>query len=122
MTTVTEPTLFDQPTAAPVDADTAALLDTIAGDPIHRDDRALVIDAVKRAAREHEGLVNPNHWRPLLEDDRGNTIPYPKVVGATIAALKAAGRLVEAGWVVTEGSRSKNNGKQARAYRWVGPL
>ena len=117
MTAVIEPTLFDTPHAEQVDAHTADLLALIGGDPIHADDRRTVIEAIERTARDHAGHVDPNELRALLWRD-GGCVVYPAVIGATVAALRHAGRLVEDGWVITQGSRKRNNGKPARAYRW----
>ena len=103
------------PHAAPVDAPTASLLDLIDADPVHTDDRATVVDAVRRTAAAHGGLVDPNELRVLLHNEHG-CIVTPGVIGATIHALKRAGVLRFAGWVETTGSTTGNNGKAARAY------
>jgi len=103
------------PHAGPVDADTASRLDLIDADPLHSDDRATVIDAVRTTALAHGGLVDPNNLRPLLYNQHGCVVA-PGCIGATIHALKRAGVLSFAGWVETTGSTSGNNGKQARAY------
>ena len=121
MTAVTEPTLFDTPTAAPVDADTASVLATVATDRIHEDDAARVEAAIEQAAREHGGRVSLNDVRALLHNEHGSTV-YPPVIGATVNALKRAGRLVfEDEWEITTGSTTGNNGRAQRAYRWRAP-
>lgn len=120
MTAVIEPTLFDTPHAEPVDAQTAALLDLIGGDPIHATDRATIAEGIRECVRMNDGVLDPNMLRAWLRDDEtGECIVYPACIGATVAALRHAGRLVEDGWVVTTGSSSGNNGRPARAYRWV---
>lgn len=119
MTAVIEPTLFDEPHAEPVDAQTASLLELVAGDRIHEADRRRVVEAIAQTARDHAGLVDPNHVRALLWRD-GQCLVCPAVIGATVAALRHKGVLEPAGWVVTEGSTTGNNGRPQRAYRWVG--
>lgn len=103
---------------APIDADTATLLDVIATDRVHEDDRAIVEAAVRQVARDHGGTVCPNALRAHLA--RQPRTPYPAVIGATVAAMKRRGELVHDGWVITEGSTSGNNGRPARRYRWTG--
>jgi len=103
------------PVAGPVDSATAADLALIDADPLHASDRATVVAAVRRTASEHGGLVDPNALRVLLANEHGSTVT-PGCIGATICALKRAGVLRFAGWVETTGSRTRNNGKQARAY------
>lgn len=120
MTTVIEPTLFDQPTWAAVDESTASLLALIGGDPIHRRDRTRIVVAIQETANEHGGRVDPNELREYLWAD-GQCLVYPKLIGAVVASLRAHGRLVEDGWVVTTNSPTKNNGKPARVYRWRNP-
>lgn len=117
MTTVTEPTLFDEPHAEPVDADTASLLALIDGDPLHAWDRALVIQAIAATAKANAGEVCPNRLRALLTDGEGKSIPNPNVIGAVIAGLRHKGVLVEIGWRATTDSRSGNTGKPARVHR-----
>ena len=118
MTTVIEPTLFDAPHAEPVDQQTASLLALIDGDPLHATDRARVLAAILETAAEHDGRVMPNELRALLHNEQGSTV-YPPVIGATVNALKRAGRLVfEHEWQVTEGSTTGNDGKPARVYHW----
>ena len=122
MTTYTAPTLFDSPHATAIDERTRSLLALMDLDPVHATDRAKVIRAiVETALARDDRLVNPNEWRPLLRDEHGQSTVHPNVVGATVAALKAVGVLVnpEAGqsWTPTEGSTTGNNGKPARVYR-----
>lgn len=53
----TQPHLFSLP-SAPVPDDTAALLDLIAGDPIHDRDRAVIVRAVVAEAHSRGGRVD----------------------------------------------------------------
>lgn len=115
MTTVVTPSLFDLP-SAPVDKQTASLLALIASDRIHADDARTVVEAIERTASEHAGTVDPNRLRLLLHNAHG-CIVHPPVIGSVIAQLKHAGVLEPIGWVVTEGSRSGNDGRPARSYR-----
>lgn len=113
-------TLFDLP-SAPVDERTASLLALVAGDPVHADDRRRVLEAIQRTARDDmSDRVDPNKVRYLLTDAHGNSTVYPAVVGAVVQALARRGVLTPDGWVVTTGSRSGNNGRPARRYRWTG--
>ena len=110
------PTLFDAIPSAPVDADTASLLALIRADRIHADDCATVVAAIQRTAAENAGTVDPNRLRVLLHNEHG-CIVHPPVIGATVSALRHRGVLEPTGWVVTEGSRSGNDGRPARTYR-----
>ena len=120
MTTVTEPTLFDAIPSAPVDAQTASLLELIASDRIHADDAARVVAAIVRTAQDNDGTVDPNALRALLWNEHG-CIVKPPVIGATISALRHARTLEPAGWVPTEGSTTGNNGRPACVYRYHAP-
>ena len=107
-----------QPVAAPVDAETAALLALIAGDPKHATDRATITAEIVAAARRGNGVVSMNTVRSRLWNDYGSVV-YPKVIGAVVASLRHQGVLVPAGWEVTEGSRTGNNGRPTRCYKYV---
>lgn len=109
-------TLFDLP-SAPVDDRTASLLALVAGDPIHHDDRRRVIDAILDTARTDGGRVDPNRLRAALTDRHGQSLVYPPVIGAVVAALRHRGVLTEIGWTATTGSNSGNNGRPARVHR-----
>ena len=100
---------------APVDPRTAALLDLIAGDPRHEGDRAEIVRAILETADQHDGVIDPNVLRSKLRNDWGSTV-YHKVIGAVVQALAKRGALRFDGWVVTEGSRTGNNGKPQRRY------
>ena len=100
---------------APVDPRTAALLDLIAGDPRHEDDRAEIVRAILETARENAGRVDPNVLRAKLTNEWGSTV-YPACIGATVNALARRGVLRFDRWVITEGSETGNNGRPARSY------
>ena len=106
------------PISRPVDARTASLLALIHGDPVHAADRARVVDAIVETAGANYGLVDPNVLRLRLQDADGDSLVYPAVVGAVVAALRHRGVLKPAGWVVTTGSQSGNNGRPAMSY-WL---
>ena len=108
-------TVSRTPVAGPVDARTASLLALIDSDPIHADDRAVIVAAIRKTATEHGGLVDPNNLRPLLHNQHGSIVA-PGSIGAAFHALRRCGALRFAGWVETTGSSTGNNRKQARAY------
>jgi hypothetical protein len=92
---------------------TQAILDCIAGDPLHTRDREAVITAI-RASVDAGGYTSSNHWRPLIP-----TWVYPKVVGATVNALRKLGRLQATDeWLISDDVKGRNVGKPTRIYRW----
>lgn len=91
-----------------------AILALIAGDVVHQRDRAAIVDAI-RASVDHTGRTCGNAWRPLIP-----AWVYPKVIGATVHALVAAGVLVQDGWVISNDTRGRNSGRPTRVYRWRG--
>lgn len=100
--------------SAPIDeptADTLALMDL---DLTHRTDRQIILDAIETVAADGGGLIDPNELRGHLF---GRV--EPKVIGATIQGLARRGHLEPAGWTVTTGSRTGNNGRPARVWRRV---
>jgi hypothetical protein len=102
--------------ACGVDPVTAAILDLIAGDPLHERDREAVVDAI-RVSVGSDGLTHANRWRPHVP-----AWVYPRVVGATVHALASRGCLVPTGdWVVSDDVAGRNSGKPMRVYRWHGP-
>ena len=107
--------------SAPVDADTASLLDLIDGDPIHERDRATVVAAILEDANTHCGELDPNRLRVLLTDERGDYRVYPAVVGATVFSLRSRGVLIPEGWTLSLDKRSGNSGKPIRTYRVITP-
>ena len=83
-------------------------------DAEHRETvRRVIVDS---AARDH-GRVNPNDVRARLA---WLDVP-PHIVGQTYRALRLEGRLIPDGWVTSDDVKGGNNGKPARAYRWVAP-
>lgn len=109
-------TLFDLP-SAPVTDDTAALLDLIAGDPIHQRDRATIVRAIVAEAHANAGRVDPNRLRARLADENGEPRVYPRLVGAVVSALAQRRVLVADGWVVSTDRRGGNAGRPARRWR-----
>jgi hypothetical protein len=106
--------LPDDVYAAGVDPETAAILDLIAGDPIHDRDREAVVDAI-RASVAPDGTVCGNDWRGLIP-----AWVYPRVVGATVHALATRGVLVPTGgWRISDDTAGRNSGKPVRVYRWT---
>ncbi|OXM73073.1 MULTISPECIES: hypothetical protein [Amycolatopsis] len=98
--------------SAPVDADTESILQLVAGDPLHEDDRAAVVRAILAAAAADGGRVDPNAVRKLIPDN-----VYPRVIGATYLTLAKKGLLVVDGWTVSEDRAGRNTGKPCRLYR-----
>ena len=110
----TQLTFPDDVYAAGVDPDTAAILDLIAGDPIHERDREAIVDAIRASVRD-DGTVSGNDWRPRLP-----AWVYPRCVGSTVHALAKAGVLAPTGeWVVSDDLAGRNSGKPTRLYRWT---
>jgi hypothetical protein len=93
---------------------TQGILECIAGDRIHQRDREAIITAIRASVRPN-GTVSSNDWRPLIP-----TWVYPKVVGATVSALKKAGNLrhEENEWVISDDVKGRNSGRPTRLYRW----
>lgn len=106
--------------SAPVADETAALLDLIAGDPLHEPDRRVIVAAIVHVARAHGGRVDMNAVRAELVDGNNNMVVYPRVIGAVVSALAQRGVLVADGWTVSEDRRGGNAGKPQRLYRLVG--
>lgn len=108
------------PTFAPVPEDTADLLSLIA-DPhpiVGKDAEALFLDACRRDAMAHDGLVSVNRVRALLADSDIEHHRY----SAMWSHFTGKGRpMMKAdGWEVCEGSASGNDGRPYRLRRWVG--
>lgn len=88
------------------------VLDLIAGDHLHANDRAAVIHAIRTSVRP-DGLVSANDWRPHMP-----TWVYHRVVGATVHALIKHGVLEVTGrWEPSTDTKGRNNGKPTRVYR-----
>lgn len=95
-----------------IDDETAAILRLVHGDRIHERDRAEVVRAIVAAAEDDDGLVDPGEVRLRLSGRA-----YPRVVGATYAALRRAGVLVPVGWTISTDVSGGNAGRPARTYR-----
>lgn len=104
-----------QDSADPRQLDVMDVLGCVAGDRIHERDRQAVVDAIRQAAGESAGQVDPNRVRQLL----GGQV-YPRVVGATYSALSRSGRLRHDGWTTNQDAAGRNTGKPARLWRWIG--
>lgn len=98
--------------SSPVDADTAAILDLIHGDPLHDRDRAAVIGAIVSVARDSGGVVDPNAVRERLAG-----LVFPRLVGAVYQSLAKRGVLVAEGWTISRDKVGRNSGKPCRRYR-----
>jgi len=96
------------------DPDTQAILELIDGDPRHRRDREVIIEAIRADALAHGGEVDQNRVRPHL------TTVYPRVIGSTYNALAARGVITFLRWTVNEDKKGRNSGRPARVYRWIG--
>lgn len=101
-----------------VSDETSAILRLINGDPIHATDRARIVSAIVYCAAHSGGFVDTNMVRARLTGEHGLTV-YPRVIGAVYYSLKAAGVLVEAGWVVNRDTAGRNAGKPQMKYRYV---
>ncbi|MDO8308589.1 MAG: hypothetical protein Q7V58_09590 [Actinomycetota bacterium] len=97
------------------DPEKDAILALIAGDVVHQRDREAIVDAI-RASVDYTGRTSGNTWRPLIP-----TWVYPKVIGATVHALVAAGVLVQDGWLISNDVRGRNAGRPCRQYIWRTP-
>ena len=95
-----------------VDTYTGSLLDLIADDDIHADDRAEIERVILAVALEYDGHINPNIVRERLP-----SWVQPQLVGPTYRALYLAGEIDSDGWTVSTDSRGRNSGKPARCYR-----
>jgi hypothetical protein len=90
-----------------------AVLALIAGDIVHKRDRAAVVEAIAASVRP-DGTTDANAWRPLIPP-----YVYPRVVGATVNALTKAGVLIPTGqWVISDDRKGRNSGRPMRVWRW----
>lgn len=115
-----DPDLFDL-LSAPVDAPRAALLDAIAGDPLHQADRERIVDALLADADEHNGQIVPDRVRARLSTPNGDLIVFPRLLSAMYGHLARAGVLQVDGWTVSQDRHGGNHGKPARTYRLASP-
>lgn len=114
-----EPTLFDIP-SAPLDAERAAILDLIAGDPLHAGDRAKIVTAILKVGRADGGRVDPNAVRALLTyEGTCELTVLPQLVGPTYRLLCNRGVLVRDNYVLNLDRHGGNYGKHARSYRLI---
>ena len=97
-----------------VDAYTGSLLDLIADDDIHADDRAEIERVILAVACEYDGQIDPNVVRRRLP-----AWVQPQLVGPTYRALCLAREIEPAGWTTSDDLRGRNSGKPARTYRLV---
>ena len=86
--------------------------------PVSRDDARAFLDACRRDAMAHDGLVSVNRVRSLLADADID----PRRLSAFWSHFTGKGRpMVRAeGWEVCTGSTSGNDGRPFRLRRWVG--
>lgn len=85
----------------------------------HTAERFIVLDAIKRVARQHAGLVDQNLVRPLY---RGQV--DPKIVGSTFRMLEAAELItsVDCAPNRSDDVEGRNAGRWQPTYRWIGAL
>lgn len=116
------------PAWAPVDSDTASLLDLLADDgsvsPSKDEVRRLFLDACRRDAEVHGGLVSVNRVRVLLahadiEPHRYSAL-WSHFTGRGKPMEKA--RLADGSvmWQTCKGSASGNDGRPYPLRRWLG--
>jgi len=97
-----------------VDTHTGSLLDLIADDHIHADDRNEIERVILAVACEYDGHIDPNIVRRRLP-----TWVQPQLIGPTYRALCLAREIEPAGWTTSDDLRGRNSGKPARTYRLV---
>ena len=97
-----------------VDTHTGSLLDLIADDHIHADDRCEIERVILAVALEYDGHIDPNIVRRRLP-----AWVQPQLVGPTYRALCLAREIEPAGWTTSDDLRGRNSGKLARTYRLV---
>lgn len=97
-----------------VDTYTGSLLDLIADDHIHADDRTEIERVILAVALEYDGHIDPNTVRRRLP-----AWVQPQLVGPTYRALCLAREIEPAGWTTSDDLRGRNSGKPARTYRLV---
>lgn len=114
---MTEQTLFDVP-SRPVDAERRAVLELIAGDPLHARDRETIVAAIWYVAGLHNMRVDTNIVRARLTDPAtGELVVYPRVIGAVFNSLAARRILVADGWTPSTDRKGGNYGKPQRVWR-----
>lgn len=107
------------PRFAPVDDDTASLLDLIAEDPRVEHDYRLFLNACEEVALGH-GIVTVNAVRSLLTATNGDLRIRPQRLSAFWRKAELDGHLARTGeWDICQGSGSGNNGRPQPRRRWV---
>ncbi|MFC0623216.1 hypothetical protein [Kribbella deserti] len=98
-----------------------ALLELVAGDPLHERDREKIVTAIHSDAQRHNGHVSSNRVRRALTNEHGYVV-YPRLIGAAYASLARHGALKAAGWELNDDVAGGNNNKPARCWilesRW----
>lgn len=115
-------TLSAHPTFAPVDPDTATLLDLLHASwlPFADCDRNTVAQAIKADAEANCGHVSPNRVRSALAALPRAEQPKPQRVGPVYRALVCADVLAVDGWETSDDLTGRNSGKPHKTYRWIG--
>lgn len=105
------------PHFAPVDHDTADLLELLAHDwtPFAEADRNIVAAAIRDDAQAHGGHVSQNRVRRAIA---GRV--KPQRVGPVYRALCLLGALAVDSWELSDDLVGRNSGKPVRRYLWVG--
>lgn len=85
------------------------------------EDHARIEAAIRRDAREHQGVIDPNRVRAALSDTDGLTVP-PRALSGRYSALAQLEHIESLGYIGTNDDvRSGNAGKPQRHWRWIGP-
>lgn len=92
--------------------------------PVGRTDVEAFLDACKRDALDHDGIVSVNRVRELLSDRDFEHHRYSSFwanfTGNDRPMRKATVEDIDPPWETCEGSPSGNNGRPYRLRRWVG--
>lgn len=109
------------PQWSPVDDETADLLHLVATGPLAPPSADPEWDEFTRCLRHvaslHDGIVSPNHMRPLV---RG--VVAPRRIGAFYSRASAQDLIRATGeWVISTDTEGGNAGRPCRTYRYTGP-
>lgn len=116
---MTDVPLFEIP-SRPVDEDRRAILELIAGDPLHAGDREEIVRAIMAVAHANAGTVDMNEVRARLTHPVADQLTVnPRVIGAVVNSLAAHRVLVADGYIVNRDKRGGNYGKPLRRWRLV---
>lgn len=97
--------------------DQASLLDLIATDPIHANDRERIQAAIITDGKAHGGRVDANRVRRSLTNSGGHLDVYPRTVGPTYHGMVRRGLLRTLGYIDENADwAGRNKGKPAMAY------